>query len=105
MERTKNIKKWFSAMTCGTLSLFTCCMCCGCCGFLKSPVDLVNEIDEVMSTDGTKLELNPAEVQLVNTTNWCGIGSLALCLPTCGCCCGCCGVFSPAETCAVIGQT
>ena len=95
-NKSKNIKKWIKGLSCGTLSLFTCCMCCGCCGSL--------ELTDVFDTDEEDMkkitkELTPTEKKVVNSIHWFGAAGLAFkcCFPTCGCCCGCCGVFSPLD--------
>ena len=101
VPRMKNIGKWITALSCGTLSMFTCCMCCGgCFGSVRGP-DMACDLDVFEGKDYNTLA--PDEKRIVNVTSWCGAAAIAMkCLPCLGCCCGCCGVISPNEAAACI---
>lgn len=98
----KIIKQWIVGMTCGVVSLFSCCLCCGCCGTTKPPAVLFDDEDQKVLDDMT----GPSKMGL-NTLQWCGLAGLTVkCLPLCcGCCCGCCGNITPAEAVQCIGTT
>ena len=100
--RMKNIGKWITTLSCGTLSMFTCFMCCGgCCGNIRGPD---SACDVICENDYNSLAND--EKKAVNILTWCGVSLLAIkCLPTLGCCFGCCGVFSPGEAAVAIGQS
>ena len=101
--RWKNFKKWVSGITCGVLSLFTCCMCCACCGTLRPPNSLV-DVDSEEKYNEEYQRVHPTDKKTLNVTNWCGLSCLSLSSITtcCGCCCGCCGVISPVEFAAMM---
>lgn len=85
-----NLKKWTIALTCGTLSVLTCCMFCGMCGYLEPPQVLKKVTYGSENTESRK--------NLDVARDWVDLGCFAMtCLPVCGCCCGFCGFIPPKD--------
>jgi len=101
-EKKKTIKKWLKGLSCGLVSLFSCCFCCGCCGNVGltgvfDDIDNIKNVENIENVEKNK-KIIENQKKIINITSWCAVSTLAYkTVLTCGCCLGCCGKVSPED--------